>query len=203
MFQRCLRKLLSHSSQYHIQMEDGHMLRVTGVKKNKSISLINLAHLATLPSLTWINEMACSFNSACLLWFQSGFADLNPQRSNILAQTLVKFNLCDGAEGSSKWHSRSLLNEHFVPEEQEWLFSDQLVTPSHPELFDLIHTFVIPSFESQLLSPGLLLPHMQARGVSVSLLIISTCVFIFSWFCPSGNQTRDIDVPDNLDGSCV
>lgn len=173
MFQRCLRKLLSHSSQYHIQMEDGHMLRVTGVKKNKSISLINLAHLATLPSLTWINEMACSFNSACLLWFQSGFADLNPQRSNILAQTLVKFNLCDGAEGSSKWHSRSLLNEHFVPEEQEWLFSDQLVTPSHPELFDLntlhpyiCHTFIwVPAAFSRLVVAS----HANTRCFCVTL----------------------------------
>lgn len=60
----------------------------------KSISLINLVHLAPLLSLIWINEMTCSFNSACCLQFRKMFADRTPHCLTVWP-TLVKFELCD------------------------------------------------------------------------------------------------------------
>lgn len=72
----------------------------------KSISLINLARLATLARLIWINEMACSFSSACCPQFTLGFCWWSSPPSDCWD----KFVSVDWARLASwqygdKWHS--------------------------------------------------------------------------------------------------
>lgn len=57
-------------------------------QEKKSIGLINLTHFAILHSLLWINEVACSFNSACCTQFSMIFADKTPHHIRFFS------NLC-------------------------------------------------------------------------------------------------------------
>lgn len=76
--------------------------------EKKSISLINLARLATLARLIWINKMACSFSSACCPQFNF---DLLMELTPIW---LAKFVWVDWACLASwrygdKWHRQMCL----------------------------------------------------------------------------------------------
>lgn len=72
-FRQRLARLLCSTSQFGELRGQAHRVGETG---KKSISQINLAHLATLARLIWINEMVCCFHSACCHEFRLIFADI-------------------------------------------------------------------------------------------------------------------------------
>lgn len=158
-------------------MGDRRMLRVG---EKKSINLINLAHWATLPSLIWINETACSFNSARCPQFSQIFADITPYLITVWP-TLVKFQIvwlqlielawCGGDMGiSGTWITAKCTfcargtGIRFTILTKFTLFSDWLVTPSTPSRRCLILIF----------TTGTLCSHPYSYSIRVW---ISTCAY--------------------------